>query len=778
MDIVFKSDQRTDSDSSSTFWWGLMENLPCAIFVLAEDGACLYINPAARRLLGYETDELTLKDMADVGELIMARELSDGTGALGEEAAFESSLDRVDGRRLPVDLTFRTFEHDGVAGRIVFARDASERKKSQKVRRSYRLQQDAIASMGQTGVRNSDARHLMAEACRLVKGALELQCCGVFELQGDQKTFVLVAGSGWEGECIGRSVVDGEFFGSVGPLQHSDKVPVCQFRADARAPAFLLEQGVVDGLVSLAETHGRRYALLGARTASVEPLGPGAMRFLQSITRIMVDSLRRREVEAALKRETLFNENLLRTADIIILVLDRDGRIVRFNRFMEDLGGYSLSEAFGRSWFETFIPSRDRARVRTYFSAAVQGAETRGNVNPIVTKDGSEHLIEWYNKALEEPTGNTVGVLCIGLDITTRRRVENWMESLVETTQDAVISIDRQGRVVLFNPSAERIFGYERQEIRGENLARLMPEPYASEHNGYVERYERTGERRAIGRIRTVEAMRKDGTVFPIELSVTEIPLDEEVHYAAFIRDISEKTKLEQLLVEKERLAVVGATAAGFVHEIGNPLNAMSMTAQLLERRLAKDRDLLDESVYTQVRNLREELRRLNELLQEFRSLARQESYDLRPTSLTELCGEVFALHAQAYRQQGVEVTRSFPDGLPLVRADRDKLKQALINLCNNALEAMPHGGTLQVRASALGGEVTLEVRDSGTGVKKEIDVFEPFATTKPKGTGLGLMITRKIVAAHGGTITYDSEAGKGTTFRITLPESTAAEPS
>jgi len=641
----------------------------------------------------------------------------------------------------------------------------------------HHRQQELITRLGELGTGSADVAEFMTEACQLVTDTLEFDHCGLLELQADGKTFLLVAGAGWEASCVGQSSVDAGFLGFSGAKNHSRDVMAGKFRTDATAPVLLLEHGITEGFTSFGQSNGRWYALLAGAISTTSSGEQTGGRFLQSAVNLVLQSLERRFVETALTRETFFTENLLRTADVIILVLDTSGRIVRFNRFMEDLSGYRLSEVAGKSWFETFLPSRDRTRIRDYFSAAIQqdDSETRGKINAIITKDGNERLIEWHNKALEEPSGKIVGALCIGLDITTRRQVENWMESLVETTQDAVISIDRQGCIALFNPSAERIFGYTRQEVSGANVTCLMPEPYAGEHTGYIERYERTGERRAIGRIRTVEAKRKDGTVFPIELSVTEIPLDDEVHYAAFIRDISQKQKLEQLVVEKERLAVVGATAAGFVHEIGNPLNAMSMTAELLERRLAKDHDLLDESIYTQLRNLREELRRLNGLLQEFRSLARQESFNLCPTSLPEVCGEVYALHDQTYRDQGVSVVRSFPEGLPLVRADRDKLKQALINLCNNALEAMPEGGTLTIQAAASRGEVTLEVRDSGTGVASGLDVFEPFATTKPKGNGLGLMITRKIVAAHGGTIAYESEAEKGTVFRITLPESTAS---
>ncbi|MGN6719504.1 MAG: PAS domain S-box protein, partial [Candidatus Binatia bacterium] len=158
------------------------------------------------------------------------------------------------------------------------------------------------------------------------------------------------------------------------------------------------------------------------------------------------------------------------------------------------------------------------------------------------------------------------------------QKSEAWLRNLVATTQDAVVSIDRRGCVVLFNQSAERIFGYKAGEIVGCKVNVLMGEPYAAEHDGYIERYENTGEPRAIGRIRTVTARKKDGTLFPIELSVTEIDIDQNVHYAAFIRDISDKVELQKQLMESEKLAAIGGTAAKIGHEIANPLNGIYLT--------------------------------------------------------------------------------------------------------------------------------------------------------------------------------------------------------
>ena len=354
-----------------------------------------------------------------------------------------------------------------------------------------------------------------------------------------------------------------------------------------------------------------------------------------------------------------------------------------------------------------------------------------------------------------------------------RTRAEAWLQSLIDTTQDAVISIDRQGRVVLFNPSAERIFGYTKAEIQGQKVNLLMAEPYASEHGNYIAQYEQTGERRAIGRILTLEARRKNGDIFPIELSITEVTNDEseEVHYAAFIRDVSEKARLQEQFIENSRLAAIGTTAAKFAHEVANPLNGMSLTAQRLERHLAGQPCYSDPAVQSTLRHLTEEIRRLNGLLNDFRSLSRRHRYNFQLTALTAIAAEILAMEAENHAGKGVRVEQHLPPDLPLIQADRDRLKQALWNLCKNAVEAMPQGGTLTLHAHSSGADVILEIADTGAGIPPGVDIFEPFTTTKLSGSGLGLVVVRQVVAAHGGNITYSSEPGKGTTFRLVLPQ-------
>jgi signal transduction histidine kinase len=249
---------------------------------------------------------------------------------------------------------------------------------------------------------------------------------------------------------------------------------------------------------------------------------------------------------------------------------------------------------------------------------------------------------------------------------------------------------------------------------------------------------------------------------------VAEIKVGTEVRYGAFIRDISDKVRLQDQLLERERLAAIGATAAKLVHEVGNPLNGMAVATQLLQRRLRKYD--LDDTVHVAVRALMEQILRLSNLLQEFRSLSRRQEFTWRPTELTAVVQEVLAAELPLYTERGIAVEQVCAREIPLVQADGEKLQQVVLNLCKNAVEAMPAGGTLTLRVHGVGEQVTLEVADTGVGIPAGLNIFEPFVTTKAEGTGLGLAIVQQIVEVHGGTLTYTSVPGQGTTFRMVLP--------
>jgi signal transduction histidine kinase len=236
-----------------------------------------------------------------------------------------------------------------------------------------------------------------------------------------------------------------------------------------------------------------------------------------------------------------------------------------------------------------------------------------------------------------------------------------------------------------------------------------------------------------------------------------------------------EARRAEAKIRENERLAAMGATVASITHEIANPLNGMYTTVQFLEHQIAPPAAPRNDEIRSTLGDLKREIERLHLLLQDLRFLARPGRLHLTSVSLSEIAAEILAMETHNYRERGIITELDFPAFVPPVMADRDKLKQALLNLCKNAVDAMPDGGKLALRGIATGTEVILEVSDTGSGIPDEVNVFELFTTTKPNGLGLGLAIVRQIVAAHGGAISYNSDTSRGTAFRITIPVLAAA---
>jgi signal transduction histidine kinase len=234
-------------------------------------------------------------------------------------------------------------------------------------------------------------------------------------------------------------------------------------------------------------------------------------------------------------------------------------------------------------------------------------------------------------------------------------------------------------------------------------------------------------------------------------------------------RQLREVKALEAEMERGERLAAVGNMAAAVAHEIRNPLNAVSMGLQ----RLRVEFEPAPREEYLRMVDLVQgEVRRLNTIVEEFLSLARPMSLKRGPIAVVALLDEVLGLVESEARGAGIAVVREIPAGLPVLHADRDRVKQVLLNLVLNAIQAMPSGGTLEIGAAAAGGTLTISVADTGSGIAPDVlpKVFEPYVTTKAKGLGLGLVIARRIVEAHGGSIEARSEPGRRTSFRFALP--------
>jgi PAS domain S-box-containing protein len=472
------------------------------------------------------------------------------------------------------------------------------------------------------------------------------------------------------------------------------------------------------------------------------------------------DELKRSQSELEEARKKYFD--LYDLAPVGYVTLSRRGIICEINLAGAELLGRNRAR-LKRNPFERFVARSSRSEFQSFCRRLFAGG---GRQELEVTlAHGERAPLSVLLAGVVNQDGDGSLELCrvTMTDITARKSAESWVQRLIETTQDAVISIDRKAQIALFNAAAEKIFGYAAEEVLGKKVNMLMSERYADEHDGYIARYERTGEQRAIGKIREVTARRKNGEIFPIELSVTEV----DGSYVAYIRDVSEKAQLQAQLVERARLAVIDETTAMVAHEIANPLHGMAMSLQLLERHLA---GVSSEPVMAILKRVNSEMSRLKNLLYDFRALSMQENYSMKPTALASLIEEFCASQKPNLDAAGIRVELELQRGLPDIFADGAKIKQVLLNLCKNAEEAMPEGGTITVRVYESDRKVMVEVRDPGIGLPADFKLESPFKTTKPTGTGLGLIIVRQIVSRHQGSLSYASKPGKGTTFTVGFP--------
>jgi two-component system sensor kinase FixL len=352
-------------------------------------------------------------------------------------------------------------------------------------------------------------------------------------------------------------------------------------------------------------------------------------------------------------------------------------------------------------------------------------------------------------------------------------------QAILDTARDAIICIDQTANVSLFNRAAEAIFGFAADEVLGQNVRMLMPQPYRDEHDGYVATYRESGIPKAIGRIREVQAQRKNGEVFPIELSVSEARIGDQVIYSAIIRDMSDRYAMEveleaarRLAEQRERLADIGAITARIVHDLGNPLAGLSMQAQLIHRRVSRNPERPSRDLGAPADRIVSEVRRLDGLIKDFLDFARQQRLDLRTVALRSLLRRVVELWQPVAAARAVTIALEVAADVPPLTVDEDKIRRVLDNLVKNGVEAIGQGpGRVDVRARRMPGDrVRIDVADTGPGVPEGVDVFRLFETTKRDGSGLGLPIAKQIVVAHGGHIGFERGESTGTTFYVDLP--------
>ena len=358
---------------------------------------------------------------------------------------------------------------------------------------------------------------------------------------------------------------------------------------------------------------------------------------------------------------------------------------------------------------------------------------------------------------------------------------EAHLQSILDTVPEAMIVIDEHGNMQSFSSAAERLFGCRAAEAIGQNIKTLMPSPYRENHDGYLQRYMNTGERRIIGIGRVVVGQRKDGSTFPMELAVGEMKSGDQRFFTGFLRDLTERQQTEARLQELQselvhisRLTAMGEMASTLAHELNQPLSAIANylkgSRRLLEgasdEKSAAMRDALDKAA--------DQAMRAGHIIRRLRDFVARGESERRVESITKLVEEASALALVGVKDLGIRVQFQFHPGIDLVIADRVQVQQVVLNLIRNAMDAMETSQTrdlIVAIAPADGGQVRISVTDSGSGISPEIaeQLFQPFITTKRHGMGVGLSISRAIVEAHNGRIWVEPNPTGGTIFHFTL---------
>jgi PAS domain S-box-containing protein len=489
----------------------------------------------------------------------------------------------------------------------------------------------------------------------------------------------------------------------------------------------------------------------------------------------------RKQVEEALKKERDFISAVVDTVGALVVILDRQSRIVRFNRACERLSGRSFDEVRGRDVMDLLVMPRERSDARAEFARLSSGQFPNTFENHWMSKEGEPRLVAWSNSALLDSDGSVEYVIATGVDITDRKQAEEQIAeqaTLLDKARDAILVHDLEGKILFWNNGAKRSYGWSREEVVGRNIGELLysdPKVFQEFNAKTISEGEWLGE---------LKHRTKDRGEITIEARWTLIRDNEgnPKSVLAINTDITEKKKIEAQFMRAQRMESIGTLAGGVAHDLNNILAPIMMSIEILK----------DISEHPQAKVILETIevraRRGADIVRQVLSFARGlegERIEVQPKHLLK---DLESIIKDTFPKD-IRLQFVIPSETWTILGDPTQVHQILLNLCVNARDAMPNGGNLMVSVENAvldeqyaamniqakpGRYVLISVTDSGTGIPPHLidKIFEPFFTTKDlnKGTGLGLSTVMAIVKSHEGIVNVYSEPGKGTKFKVYLP--------
>jgi len=510
-------------------------------------------------------------------------------------------------------------------------------------------------------------------------------------------------------------------------------------------------------------------------------------------------ALFKHQMERKLRESEQWLSAILRSVADGVIATDTLGRIRLLNPIAVALTGWGQADAVGKTLGEVFNPTDPYIRAHIAH-AVLDAANERGDEGvatrmTLVARDGREIPVEGSLSPIRNASGETTGVVLVFRDVTARhqseealKQSESQLAGIVGTAMDAIVTMDDEQKILVFNAAAEKMFRCSAAEVIGESIDAFIPSRYRDVHREHVRAFARTGvSRRSMGEFRAISGVRGDGEEFPAEASISQIAIGTHKFFTVIIRDITERKRMEDQLRQAQKMESIGTLASSIAHDFNNVLNNVLGFAAQLKKYIgdeAKVRKYIDTIEKSAMRGA--------DLSSQLLSFARTGRRAKAPTNLYQIIGEVSASCRETFPATVKLESRVAPDLLPTM-GDHGGLYQVLLNLCVNARDAIcarPDAtGVLTIEAHnvSIGKDVSphlfaapgsrcveLRVSDTGVGIPEKIKdrIFDPFFTTKDRGrgTGLGLSIVYNIVRSHQGAIMLESVEGLGSTFRVFLP--------
>jgi PAS domain S-box-containing protein len=758
------SDQATRSEAHTR---QLVELSPDAFFLSDLAARFSDVNQAACDLLGYERAELLGKTIFDVilaEDADRLKQVREHLLVPGATHKAEWTLKRKDGSLLPVDVSANILSD----GRWqAFIRDISERRRIEDQRQVFvSLLDNSVDFIGVADPAgkpiylNAAGRRMIGLAPDAPIENIQIQDCYPPDLR-PFVTDVLLKTMREKGVWSGET-----FFQN---LKTHERIPVSDTH-------FLIR-----------DASGTRILGMGTVTRDVTRERRIANEREDVLAR---EQAARQELESANTHLRESEERFRLAVDeapIGMALVSLDGHFVRVNRVLCEITGYSADE-LTKLRFQDITHPDDLDTDVALSQQLARGEIARYQLGKrYIRKDGSIVDVTLSGSMMRDPDGDPRYYIAQIEDVTARKRAEHALRlseakfsGIVSIAADAIITVDRQQRITIFNEGAEQIFGYAKGDVIGTDFARLIPERFRATHAGDFAHFAAgtTGARRMADR-REVYGLRSNGEEFPAEASISKVAVGDESFFSVVLRDVTDRKRVEQAL--RRAVTARDDVLRIVAHDLRNPLSTIMMEAQLLE---APDLVTVKRDVAPS-RTILRSAKRMNQLIQDLLDVALVEAGQLKVEHERLAPADVAreAVESQTTIATASQLTLRLelaPD-LPQISGDRGRLLQVFENLIGNAIKFTPSGGEIVVRARPENDDVLFSVADTGGGIAPESlqHVFDPFwqAATRAQhlGAGLGLPLTKGIVEAHGGRIWVESEPARGSTFNFTVPTANVA---